>query len=136
MNKKHTDVLATLDEFKTNYEAGLYQAPWVVYIGTDADGFQVMYSTDENKALEEADPVMINSIMTRLTALENKEQFCYPEEYDALVANGTGWVTNVDGTRMEVTYDPNVTYNLYEDEGPATEDTPEDDGTEGEETVE
>ena len=136
MNKKHSDVLATMDEFTTNYEAGLYQAPWDVYIGNDADGYQVKYSNEENKALAEAEPVMINSILARIAALENNEQFCYPEEYESLVANGSGWVTNLDGTRTEVTYDPTVTYNLYEDDGPVEEVTPEDDSTDGEETVE
>ena len=40
------------------------------------------------------------------------------EEYDILVENGYGWVTNLDGTRSEVVFDENKLYCIYEDDGP------------------
>ena len=117
--KKHTDVLATIEDFNANYEAGKYAAPWVVYVGNDTDGYDVIYSNDETRQVLEQ-PDIVESIMTRLATLENERVFCYEEEYEALVTNGSGWITNVDGTRTEVTYDPNKIYCIYEEEGPVT----------------
>ena len=45
--------------------------------------------------------------------------------YEELVANGTGWVTNVDGTRKEVIFDPEKLYCIYEEEGPENSEEPE-----------
>jgi hypothetical protein len=55
--------------------------------------------------------------------LENEKVFCFEEEYDILVERGSGWITNLDGTRSEVVFDVNKLYCIYEDEGPT--ETPE-----------
>ena len=117
MTKRHTDVVSSMDEFTSNYEKGLYLAPWIVYVGNDTDGYSVIYSNDEQKGLD-AKPEFIESLSKRIEALENEKVFCFEEEYDALVANGSGWVTNVDGTRSEVVFDANKLYYIYEDNGP------------------
>jgi hypothetical protein len=117
--KKHTDVVASMEEFTTNYNNGAYTAPWIVYVGNNADGYSVIYSNDENKSHASATPDIIDSLTQRLTKLENEKVFCYEEEYDILVANKRGWVTNLDGTRSEVVFDANKLYCIYEEEGPA-----------------
>ena len=47
--KKHTDVVASIEEFTANYENGEYVSPWIVYVGNNTDGYSVIYSNDENK---------------------------------------------------------------------------------------
>ena len=123
MIKRHTDVVASMDEFTSNYEAGLYVAPWIVYVGNDTDGYSVIYSNDEKKDLAGMTPDFIDSLKNRIEALETEKVFCFEEEYDILVANGIGWVTNLDGSRSEVVYDESKMYFIYEDEGPT--ETPE-----------
>lgn len=126
--KKHTDVVASMDEFTANYEAGQYTAPWIVYVGNDTDGYSVLYSNDEKKDLNGMSPDFIDSLKSRIEALENEKVFCFEEEYDILVENGYGWVTNLDGTRSEVVFDENKLYCIYEDDGPVVnpeEPTPE-----------
>lgn len=119
--KKHTDVVASLDEFTANYEAGQYTAPWIVYVGNDTDGYSVLYSNDEKKDLTGMSPDFIDSLKNRIEVLENEKVFCFEEEYDILVTNGYGWVTNLDGTRSEVVFDENKLYCIYEDDGPVVE---------------
>lgn len=118
MIKRHTDVVASMDEFTSNYEAGLYVAPWIVYVGNDTDGYSVIYSNDEKKDLAGMTPDFIDSLKNRIEALETEKVFCFEEEYDILVANGRGWVTNLDGSRSEVVFDKDKMYLIYEDEGP------------------
>ena len=115
--KKHSDVVATMDEFRTKYEAGVYVAPWVVYVGNDNDGYTILYSNEEDRTLAEAEPSFIELISQRIANLESEKVFCYAAEYEALVENGTGWVTDTDGTCSEVTYDPKKLYFVYGDEG-------------------
>lgn len=125
MIKRHTDVVASMDEFTSNYEAGLYVAPWIVYVGNDVDGYSVIYSNDEKKDLAGMTPDFIDSLKNRIEALETEKVFCFEEEYDVLVANGKGWVTNLDGSRSEVMFDESKMYFIYEDEGPTvTPDEP------------
>ena len=125
MIKRHTDVVASMDEFTSNYEAGLYVAPWIVYVGNDVDGYSVVYYNDEKKDLAGMTPDFIDSLKNRIEALETEKVFCFEEEYDVLVANGKGWVTNLDGSRSEVMFDESKMYFIYEDEGPTvTPDEP------------
>lgn len=125
MIKRHTDVVASMDEFTSNYEAGLYVAPWIVYVGNDVDGYSVIYSNDEKRDLAGMTPDFIDSLKNRIEALETEKVFCFEEEYDVLVANGKGWVTNLDGSRSEVMFDESKMYFIYEDEGPTvTPDEP------------
>lgn len=116
--KKHTDVVNSIEEFTVNYEQGLYAAPWIVYVGNDADGYSVIYSNDENDSISSVQPDFIESLSNRLSKLENEKVYCYEDEYDELVVNGYGWVTNIDGSRSEVQFDENVLYCIYEDDGP------------------
>lgn len=118
--KKHTDVVTSMDEFTANYEAGQYIAPWIVYVGNDVDGYSVIYSNDEKRDLNGMSPDFIDSLKKRIEALENEKVFCFEEEYDILVTNGYGWVTNLDGTRSEVQFDEKKLYCIYEDNGPET----------------
>ena len=119
--KKHTDVVASMEEFTTNYNKGTYIAPWIVYVGNNADGYSVIYSNDENKTHPSATPDVIDSLAKRIQTLEDEKVYCYEDEYDILVANKRGWVTNLDGTRSEVVFDANKMYCIYEEEGPSAE---------------
>jgi hypothetical protein len=119
--KKHTDVVASMEEFTTNYNNGVYFAPWIVYVGNNTDGYNVIYSNDEKKSHASATPDVIDSLKTRIQKLEDEKVYCYEDEYDELVQNGRGWVTNLDGTRREVVFDKNALYCVYEDEGPVIE---------------
>ena len=113
--KKHTDVVSSLEEFTSNYEQGLYSEPWIVYIGNDKDGYSVVYSNDEKRQHSSAEPDFIDSLVKRIESLENEKVYCYEREYDELVKNGSGLVTNIDGTQSEVIYSDNVTYYIYEE---------------------
>ena len=116
--KRHTDVVSSMEEFTLNYENGRYTSPWIVYVGNDSEGYSVIYSNDEKRAIDNAEPENIDSLTKRIEKLENEKVFCFESEYEELVANGTGWVTNVDGTRKEVIFDPEKLYCIYEEEGP------------------
>jgi hypothetical protein len=110
-----------MEEFQANYEQGLYEVPWIVYVGNNSDGYHVLYSNDENTEVGKPDFDFTASVLQRITNLENEKVFCYEDEYSALVTNGSGWVTNIDGTRTEVTYDPLKLYCIYEENGPENE---------------
>ena len=57
----------------------------------------------------------------RVENLENEKVYCYQDEYDELVLNGSAWVTHIDGSKREVTFDEKSLYYIYEDDGPVTE---------------
>lgn len=114
--KKHTDVVGSMEEFTTRYNNGEYSAPWIVYVGNNTDGYSVIYSNDENKSHVSATPDTIDSLKTRIQKLEDEKVFCLENEYEILVSNGQGWVTNVDGTRTEVVFDESKIYCIYEDD--------------------
>lgn len=116
--KKHADVVASMDIFEHNYNQGLYKSPWIVYVGNDNDGYNVIYSNDE-KSHSSITPDVIESLKVRLENLESEKVFCYEEEYETLLINKHGWVTNIDGTRSEVVFDANKIYCIYEDKGPS-----------------
>ena len=115
--KKHTDVVATEEAFNANLEAGKYSAPWIVYVGNDETGYKVYYSSDESHEIGTSDPTYIDSLQKRIEKLEEEKVYCFDEEYNTLVTNGIGWVTNIDGERTEVTFDENKLYCIYEDDG-------------------
>ena len=123
--KKHVDVVNSMDEFTTNHENGVYVSPWIVYVGNDDDGYSVIYSNDEKRANGSVDINVIESLTKRTEKLETEKVFCHEEEYDILVENGFGWVTNIDGTRSEVAFDESKLYCIYEDEGPIKPSEPE-----------
>lgn len=119
--RKHTDVVASMEEFTANYDNGLYAAPWIVYVGNNTDGYSVIYSNDENNSHASATPDAIDSLKTRIQKLEDEKVYCLEDEYDDLVLNGSGWVTNIDGTRSEVVFDEEKLYCIYENDGPVAE---------------
>jgi hypothetical protein len=51
----------------------------------------------------------------------NSEDESEQDEYDELVLNGSAWVTHIDGSKREVTFDEKSLYYIYEDDGPVTE---------------
>lgn len=114
--KKHTDVVTSMEEFTTKYNNGEYLAPWIVYVGNNIDGYSVIYSNDENKTHASATPDVIDSLKARIQKLEDEKVFCLESEYEILVRNGQGWVTNVDGSRTEVIFDENKLYCVYEND--------------------
>jgi hypothetical protein len=124
--KKHTDVVASMEEFTTNYNNGVYTSPWIVYVGNNDDGYSVIYSNDENKTHHSAIPNVIDSLTKRIQTLEDEKVYCYEDEYDILVTNKQGWVTNLDGTRSEVVFDVNKMYCIYEEDinSPETPEEP------------
>ena len=114
--KKHTDVVDSMEEFTTKYESGAYAAPWIVYVGNNVDGYTVVYSNDETRTQSSVTPDVIESLQKRISKLEEEKVYCYEDEYDVLVAEGKGWITKLDGTRVEVLFDKNKLYCIYEDE--------------------
>lgn len=118
--KKHTDVVSSMEEFTSNYEQGIYVAPWVVYVGNNTDGYSVIYSDDE-KLQSTIEPDFVQLLTKRVENLENEKVYCYQDEYDELVLNGSGWVTHIDGSKREVIFDEKSLYYIYEDDGPVTE---------------
>lgn len=111
--KRHTDIVSTMEEFTTRYEQGVYIIPWIVYVGNDDDGYSVIYSNDVNNSLLNKSD-LIDSLINRINKLETEKIYCYKNEYEDLIINGKGWVTNIDGTRSEVQFDENKTYCIYE----------------------
>lgn len=115
--RRHTDVVSTMEEFTSRYEQGTYIIPWVVYVGNDNDGYSVIYSNDINNSLS-GKPDLIDSLSNRINKLETEKVYCYENEYEELVLNGEGLVTNLDGKRTYVEFDANKIYCIYEEEGP------------------
>jgi hypothetical protein len=118
--KKHTDVVSSIEVFNTNYQRGEYEAPWIVYIGNNKDGYTIKYSNDENRTIENTDTIYINDIMLRLNTLEDDKVYCTQEQYDILVEDGYGWVTDVFGKSEEHVFDLSKTYYIYETDEPQT----------------
>lgn len=121
--KRHTDVVSTIEEFTSRYEEGMYISPWVVYVGNDNDGYGVIYSNDVNDLLLDK-PDLIDSLSNRIERIESEKIYCYENEYEFLVTNGSGWITNLDGTRTEVMFDADKIYCIYEEEGPVAPEEP------------
>lgn len=120
--KKHTDVVPSMEVFNENYQNGMYIEPWVVYVGSDGTGYNIIYSNDEKKISNIPTPDVIDNIKTRLREIEDEKVFCLEDEYDNLVKNGSGWITDISGKRIEVTFDENKMYYIYEnDEMPQSE---------------
>lgn len=117
---RHIDIVPNKEKFKENLETpGYYTAPWVVYIGSDNGGYDVAYSSDEERAIIDID--YNESIITRLEALEHEKVYCYEDEYENLVKDGFAYLTGVDGNRGYYQYDSSKLYCIYEDEGPVSE---------------
>lgn len=93
INKKHTDVVNSIEEFNSRFEAGVYAKPWIVYVDNGSGGYSVIYSNDEGRT--SLTPEFESLITKRVENLENEKVFCKESEYETLIQNGEGWVTDV-----------------------------------------
>lgn len=112
-NKKHVDVVDSIEVFETRLNNGMYATPWIVYIGDGSGVYSVIYSNDENKV--STSPDFAESIKQRIEKLESEKVYCTEDEYETLVTNGAGWVTDTDGNKTEVVFDSNKMYYIYEE---------------------
>lgn len=112
-NKKHTDVVDSMDEFNRKFEEGIYAKPWIVYVGDGSGGYSVIYSNDEGKV--STSPDFAELITHRVEKLEDEKVFCTESEYEILVTTGTGWVTDTNGNKTEVEFDSSKMYYIYEE---------------------
>lgn len=112
IQKKHIDVVASMEEFKTNLDAGMYIVPWIVYVNDGANGYTVL--TSASQETNQPMPDALESLSARVDALEYV--YCLEDEYEELVANGIAVITKPDGTRVEVKFDENQLYYIYERE--------------------
>ena len=102
----HIGIYATMEEFQAN--ANLLKTPWVAYIGTPGSpDYKVIYPDDlvaeNNSGVNIAEEI-----------LKLKPVICTEDEYEKLITDGQGYVTDVDGTPTFVDYDPNVYYYTYD----------------------
>ena len=77
-------------------------APWVAYIGD-----KVVYSNDIK--VKDNQGVNVFDAIQKLFPV-----CCTEEEYDNLVSNGHGTVTDTNGVQTDIMYDPNVYYYTYD----------------------
>lgn len=112
IQKKHIDVVASMEEFKTNLDAGMYIVPWIVYVNDGANGYTVL--TSASQETNQPMPDALESLSARVDALEYV--YCLEDEYEELVANGIAVITKPDGTHVEVKFDENQLYYIYERE--------------------
>lgn len=119
--KKHTDIVNSYDEFQTNFNNGVYEKPWVVYIKHNDGTYEVKYSNDEQRTHLSPTPDIINALEKRLATLEKEKIYCTEEEYDAIVAdNGIRGVyiididSDVEGATKLVFYNKKHLYYIYE----------------------
>lgn len=112
--KKHIDVVASIEEFQTNLDNGIYYAPWVVYVSNADGGYTILTSNtqDENITL----PDVFESLSNRINKLEEEKVYCLEEEYNELIEKGTAWITDIDGTRKEVVFNSEHLYFIYKEE--------------------
>lgn len=103
----HIGIYATMEEFQANNH--LLKTPWVAYIGTPGSpDYKVIYPND--LVAENNSGVNIAEEILRL-----KPVICTEDEYEKLITEGKGYVTDVDGTvNGPVDYDPNVYYYTYD----------------------
>ena len=109
---KHIDVVKNIEEF--NERVGSYIEPWVVYIGNDADGYDIKYSSGFNKTVIDSDVVQI--INNRLQALENEKVFCTESEYEIISTTGEGYIKDINNPDNSyfVKFDSSKMYYNYE----------------------
>lgn len=103
----HIGIYATMEEFQANVD--LLEIPWVAYIGTPGTAdYKVIYPND--LVAQDENKVNIADELLKL-----KPVICTEDEYDILITDGVGYVTDVDGTkRGPVNYDPEVYYYTYD----------------------
>ena len=102
----HIGIYSTMEEFQEN--VSFLEIPWVAYVGTPGTpDYRVIYPDDlvaeDNEGVNIADEI-----------LKLKPVICTEDEYDILITNRHGSVTDVNGVKNEVDYDPNVYYYTYD----------------------
>ena len=108
---KHIDVVASMEEFQTNLNAGVYIAPWVVYVGNGTDGYTVL--TSSTQGTSQVAPDALEALSVRVDQLENERVFLLETQYEELVKNGSVWIN--DG-KTEIKFNSNHLYYIYEPE--------------------
>lgn len=112
--EKHVGIYTTVEELTADVSALV--SPWIAYVGPKEDGgFDVYYSNMTNLGsgvLNRAE-----ELAKRITKLEDSIVTLTEEEYEKLVQLENGakmLITNVDGTKVEASYDPSVYYYTYD----------------------
>lgn len=77
------------------------------------------YSSDEERVLSEID--YVESFARRLESLEQEKVYCYENEYEKLIKDGSAYLTGLDGETELFHYDSSKLYCIYEDDGPVSE---------------
>lgn len=113
---KHIGVYSSKGEFDEKFNPADYVEPWVVYIVDGENIYDIIYSNDQDRQLSSMEPDFQKMLENRVSKLENEKVYCTELEYEILVSNGFGWVTNIDGTKSEVSFDVNKIYYIYEDD--------------------
>ena len=127
---KHIDVVASMEEFQNNKNAGKYLVPWVVYIGNTVDGYTIM--TSGTQETSQPSPDALESLSARVDRLENERIFLLETQYEELVKNGYVWIN--DG-KTRIDFNPEHLYYIYEPESEVPEVNP-DESNNGEENTE
>lgn len=112
--EKHVGIYTTVEDLTADISNLV--SPWIAYVGPKEDGgFDVYYSNMTNLGSNGLN--IAEELNRRITKLENSMVTLTEEEYDALIAleeGATMMITNVDGTQVEVSYDPSVYYYTYD----------------------
>jgi hypothetical protein len=102
----HIGIYATMEEFQAN--VNFLEIPWVAYVGTPGTPeYKILYPDD--LVAEDNEGVNIAGEILKL-----KPVICTEDEYEILITNGHGFVTDVNGVKNEVDYDPEVYYYTYD----------------------
>ena len=105
----HIGIYATMEEFDNALMQQALKTPWVAYIGTPG--------TPEYKVIYPDDLVAKNDEGVNIAGeiLKLKPVICKEGEYDILITEGQGWVTDINATEpVWVSYDPEVYYYTYD----------------------
>ena len=112
--EKHVGIYTTEEDLTADISALV--SPWVAYVGPKEDGgFDVYYSNMTNLGSNGLN--IAEELDKRITKLENSIVTLTEEEYEALIQLEEGsktLITNVDGTKVETSYDPSVYYYTYD----------------------
>lgn len=103
---QHIGIYKTIEEFQAG--VSLLETPWVAYVGTpETDDYRVIYPND--LVLKDSDGVNIGEDILKLEPI-----CCTEDEYEILVKEGAGNVTDVSGNTFYTTYDPDRFYYTYD----------------------
>ena len=124
MVKKHAEIYNSVQELENAVASGILEAPYVAYIVDDEGNKKMVFSNDTSLHPYEAN--IADEVMEILNHIREGEVYCTEDEYNRLITDGKGLVTNIDGTKSEVIFDLNKMYYIYEEDVPeVTPDEPE-----------